>query len=58
MYLGPVVALIYPVALWSFHVSVVSAYETGGWATAALAAAVISLTLALQRCGCWHREAK
>ena len=30
MYFGPVAALIYPVALWSFHVSVVSAYETGG----------------------------
>jgi hypothetical protein len=59
MYFGPVAALIYPVALWSFHVSVVSAYETGGRATAALAAATIhlprhsscQLRSCLQRCG-------
>ena len=59
MYLGAVAALIYPVALRSFHVSVVSAYEPGGRATAALAAATIhlprhsscQLRSCLQRCG-------
>ena len=60
MYFRPVAALIYPVSLWSFHVSVVSAYETGGGATAALAAATIHLprhsSCQFQSCLQWRRR--
>ena len=43
-YLAPVAALIYPLTLWSFHLSV-SASETGGRSAMAVAAAAASLAL-------------
>jgi hypothetical protein len=44
IYLAPVAALIYPLTLWSFHLSV-SASETGGRSAMAVAAAAASLAL-------------
>jgi hypothetical protein len=44
IFLAPVAALIYPVTLWSFHLSV-SAFDSSGPTPAAVAAAVASLAL-------------
>jgi hypothetical protein len=44
IYLAPIAALIYPAALWCFHLSV-SAFEAGGWVPVASAGAALSLGL-------------
>ena len=44
LYLAPIAALIYPTALWAFHLSV-NVFETGGRSPATVAAATASLAL-------------